>query len=91
MEWRGVRGFCCAYGRQLPKNKMAWPETKTFVAWVKEEIKRNPSLFEGYAKGRGIIALREQFLEWLEIDEGRRGKKKAETDKEATQPPSRVW
>ena len=63
-----------------PKNKMACPGTKTFVAWVKEEIKRNPSLFEGYAKGHGIIASRKQFLEWLETDEGKRGKKKAETD-----------
>jgi len=70
---------------------MARPETKTYAAWVKEDIKRNPSLFEGYTKGHGIIASRERFLEWLETDEGKRGKKKAETDKEATQPPSKKF
>jgi tRNA ligase len=58
---------------------------------VKGEIKRNPSLFEGYTKGHGIIATREQFLEWLETDEGKRGKRKAETDKEVTQPPGKEF
>jgi tRNA splicing ligase len=66
-------------------------ETKTYVVWVKGEIKRNPSLFEGYTKGHGIIATRERFLEWLETDEGKRGKRKAETDEEATQPPSKEF
>jgi tRNA ligase len=70
---------------------MARPETKTYVAWVKGEIKRNPSLFEGYTKGHGIIATRERFLEWLETDEGKRGRRKAETDKEAAQPPGKKF
>jgi tRNA ligase len=53
---------------------------------VKDDIKRNPSLFESYTKGHGIIATRERFLKWLETDEGKREKRKAEIDKEATQP-----
>jgi len=53
--------------------------------------RRNPSLFEGYTKGHGIIASRERFLQWLETDEGKRVKKKAETDKGATQPPSKKF
>jgi hypothetical protein len=33
-------------------------------------------------KGHGIIATRKLFLEWLETDEGKRGKRGAQTDKE---------
>jgi hypothetical protein len=40
-------------------------------------------------KGHGIIDTRKRFLEWLEMDEGKRGKRKVETDKEATQPPGK--
>jgi len=92
-DWQEITKSLLSKGEsaRLAKNKMARPETKTYVAWVKEEIKRNPSLFEGYTKGHGIIASRERFLEWLETDEGKRGKKKAETDKEATQPPSKKF
>jgi tRNA ligase len=87
-DWREITKSLLSKGEsaKLPKNKMERPETKTYVAWVKGDIKRNPSLFEGYSKGHGIIATRERFLEWLETDEGKRGKKKAETDKEATRP-----
>jgi tRNA ligase len=92
-DWREITKSLLSKGESanLPKNKMARPETKTYVAWVKGEIKRNPNLFEGYTKGHGIIATRERFLEWLETDEGKRGKRKAETDKEATQPPGKKF
>jgi len=55
------------------------------------EIKRYPSLFEDFTEGHGIIAMRERFLELLGTDEGKRGKKKAETDDEATQPPGKEF
>jgi tRNA ligase len=92
-DWREITKSLLSKGdsAKLPKNKMARPETKTYVAWVKGDIKKNPSLFEGYMKGHGIIATRERFLEWLETDEGKRGKRKAETDKEATQPPGKEF
>jgi len=92
-DWQEITKSLLSKGEsaRLAKNKMARPETKTYVAWVKEEIKRNPSLFEGYTKGHGIIASRERFLEWLETDEGKRVKKKAETNKEATQSPSKKF
>jgi tRNA ligase len=70
----------------LPKNKMTRPETKTYVRWVKREIKDHPKLFENYTKGHGIISTRERFLEWLETEEGKRGRKKAEADEEASLP-----
>jgi tRNA ligase len=92
-DWREITKSILSKGEsaKLPKNKMARPETKTYVAWVKGEIKRNPSLFEGYTKGHGTIATRERFLEWLEADKRKRGKIKAETDKVATQPPGKKF
>ena len=88
-DWREITKSLLSRGEsaKLPKNKMERPETRTYVAWVKGEIKRNPSLFEGFTKGHGIIATRERFLGWLETDEGKRGKRKDETDKETTKPP----
>ena len=92
-DWREITKSLLSKGEnaKLPKNKMARPETKTYVAWVKGEMKRNPDLFEGYKKGHGIIAVREQFLEWLETDEGKKGKRKADIDKEATLPPGKEF
>src|ERR1700722_13220024 len=78
-DWREITKSLLSKGEgaNLPKNKMARPETKVYVAWVKGEIKRNPDLFEGYSKGHGIIATRDRFLEWLETEEGTTDKKKA--------------
>ena len=92
-DWREITKSLLSKGEsaKLPKNKMTRPETKTYVAWLKGEIERNPSLFEGYTKGHGIIATRERFLEWLETDEGKRGKRKAETVKEVTQRPGKEF
>jgi len=92
-DWREITKSFLSKGEsaKLPKNKMARPETKTYIAWVKGDTKKNLGLFEGYMKGHGIIATRERFLEWLETDEGKRGKRKAETDKGATQPPGKEF
>lgn len=51
---------------KLPKSKMGRKETKKYVQWVKGEIKRDVKQFEGFGKGRGIIATRERFFKWLE-------------------------
>ena len=77
-DWREITKSHLSKGESanLPKNKMARPDTKTYVAWVEGEIKRNPGLFEGYTKGHGIIATRERFLQLLETDEGEKGKSK---------------
>ena len=92
-DWREITKSLLSKGEsaKLPKNKMARPETKAYVAWVKDDIKRNPSLFEGYTKGHGIIATRGRFLEWVETDEGKKSRRKAETDKEPAQPPGKTF
>jgi tRNA splicing ligase len=69
----------------LLKNKMKHTKTKTYVEWVRKEIKKHPMLFKGYTKRHRIIATHERFLEWLEMDDRKRGKKKAKTDKEVSQ------
>ena len=56
---------------KLPKSKLKRPETKLYVTWVIEEIKKDPESFQDYTKGKGIIATREKFLKWLEADQGK--------------------
>jgi tRNA ligase len=90
-DWREITKSLLSRGEsaKLPKAKMKRPETKTYVEWVKREIKSNPELFEGYTKGHGIIASRERFLDWLETEEGKGKKKMAEAGEEATRTSSR--
>lgn len=80
-DWREITKALLARGEgaKLPKSKMARPETKVYVKWVKDEIKKHPELFDGYTKGHGIIATCERFLRWLETAEGESDKKKAES------------
>ena len=49
----------------LHQSKMKRAETKLYVKWVIEEIKKDRASFDGYAKGKGIIATREKFLKLL--------------------------
>jgi tRNA ligase len=62
---------------KLPKSKMRRPETKIYVNWVIGQIEQDRSLFQDFAKGKGIIATRERFLKWLEGEGGRRELEKA--------------
>ena len=54
----------------LPKSKMKRPETKVYVKWVINEIKKDPPAFKNYTRGKGIIKTRERYLEWLKSDKG---------------------
>ena len=54
----------------LPKSKMKRAETKLYVKWVINEIKRDPKAFESYTRGKGIIKTREAHLKWLKSDKG---------------------
>ncbi|KAI0030279.1 RNA ligase-domain-containing protein [Vararia minispora EC-137] len=74
-DWREVtRTLLAARGTldavSLPKSKMRRVETRLYVKWVIGEIQRDRSQFDGFAKGRGIIATRERFLEWMKAREG---------------------
>ncbi len=74
-DWREVTKALLskgAYVSNVPKSKMRREETKVYVQWVIEEIKRDKSQFALYSKGKGIIATRERFLRWLESGEGQK-------------------
>lgn len=55
---------------KISQSKLKRKETVVYRNWVEKEIKRNPKAFETYSKGRGIIAVRDNFLKWLETPEG---------------------
>ena len=74
-DWREVtRTLLASKGEMnassLPKSKMKRTETKVYVKWVIEEIKKDRASFNGFAKGKGIIATREKFLKFLETKQG---------------------
>ncbi|KAG6856323.1 hypothetical protein H0H87_005524 [Tephrocybe sp. NHM501043] len=69
----------------VSKAKMQRAETRVYVRWVIEEIKRDLAQFAEYNKGKGIIATRERFLKYLETPEG-----KAELDKSKYGGPETV-
>ncbi|KAI6025548.1 RNA ligase-domain-containing protein [Pisolithus marmoratus] len=49
----------------IPTSKLKRPETRLYVKWVKEEIKKNRAAFSEFNKGKGIISTRERFLDWM--------------------------
>ena len=74
-DWREVTKLLLASKGQmkassLPKSKMKRTETKVYVEWVIEEIRKDRASFDGFAKGKRIIATREKFLKFLETEQG---------------------
>ncbi|KAF8804425.1 hypothetical protein BYT27DRAFT_7169897 [Phlegmacium glaucopus] len=74
-DWREVtKSLLSAKGPMtpstLPKSKMKRAETKLYVKWVIQEIVKDPASFKEYSKGKGIIATREKFLEFLKTEQG---------------------
>lgn len=63
---------------RLPKAKLKRPETILYVKWIKGEIGRDRRQFENFSKGKGIIATRDRFLEWM----GTREAKEAAVDED---------
>jgi tRNA ligase len=54
----------------LPKFKMKRAETKDYVKWGIEEIKKDRASFHEFCKRKGIIAARERFLKFLKTEQG---------------------
>ncbi|KAK7039680.1 tRNA ligase [Favolaschia claudopus] len=69
---------------ELPKSKMRRAETQVYARWVVEEIRRDPAAFAEYQDNKGIVAVRERFLAYLETDQG----KKALRSKGGEKPPA---
>lgn len=53
-----------------PLSKLKRVESRLYSNWVCGEIKRVPQQFRDYNKGKGIIAVRDRFLDWLKSEEG---------------------
>lgn len=73
-DWREVTKTLLTRGAStsnLPKGRMKRPETRVYVKWVIDEIKRDQKPFDEFTRGKGIIATRERFLKWLESGEGK--------------------
>ncbi|TFK70668.1 hypothetical protein BDN72DRAFT_525109 [Pluteus cervinus] len=56
----------------LPSKKMQRKETRVYARWVRDEIERDLAQFDGFNKGKGIIATRERFQRWLETEAGKK-------------------
>lgn len=54
----------------IPKAKLRRPESKIYLDWIRNEIQRDRKQFENFNKGRGIIATRERFLQWMKSEKG---------------------
>ena len=73
-DWREVTKTLLSKGpsaSNVPKGRLRRAETKVYVDWVCREIRRDRAQFDGFTKGRGIIATRERFLRWMESGAGR--------------------
>lgn len=55
---------------RIPKSRMRRPETQLYRKWVEGEIRRDKDQFDGFNKGKGIIATRERFLQWMQTEKG---------------------
>lgn len=79
-NWREITRSVLSHGGnvdhvKIPKNKLNRAESRVYLKWVKEEIKRDRKSFDGFNNGHGIIATRERFLSWLETPEGQKALK----------------
>jgi tRNA ligase len=79
-DWREVTKVLLSAKSKIPKSKLKRPETRLYVKWVGEEIKRNRPAFDNYNKGKGIIETRERFLVWMEGQEGKSKRKELEEE-----------
>ncbi|KAL5476920.1 TRL1 [Sanghuangporus weigelae] len=72
-DWREITKILLASKQPLdsvsiPKSKLRRPESHLYLKWVREEIEKDREAFREYSKGKGIIATRERFLEWLRVN-----------------------
>jgi tRNA ligase len=93
-DWREVtKSLLSAKGSMsvanIPRSKMKRPETRLYVQWVIEEIKKDRKAFDQFTHGKGIIATREKFLKWLGAENGQKALK-ANTDAAVVSPEDNV-
>ncbi|CAG8471091.1 11481_t:CDS:2 [Acaulospora colombiana] len=61
-EWREITKSLLSKG----KPKVTYPLSEQYIEWVEGKIHTNPELFSEYTRNRGIIRVRDLFLEQLD-------------------------
>ncbi|KAJ7177003.1 RNA ligase [Mycena filopes] len=56
----------------ISPHKLRRPETRAYVRWVIPAIRASPEHFTEFNNNKGIIAVRERFLVFLETEEGKK-------------------
>lgn len=64
-DWREITKILLS-SKPVTKSKLRRPENVKYCKWVEEEIERDKMQFKDFGKGRGVIATRERFLEWMQ-------------------------
>ncbi|TIC25832.1 hypothetical protein E3Q11_03262 [Wallemia mellicola] len=75
-EWREItRGLLARHSEGKTDDagvrKATYPESVLYKEWTRAKIHSQPELFVNFAKSKGIIALREHFLQDLETQENK--------------------
>ncbi|THH10619.1 hypothetical protein EW145_g1197 [Phellinidium pouzarii] len=70
-DWREItKNLLSAKGdireAKVSRAKLRRPESELYFLWVRDEIARDRNQFKEYTNGKGIIAVRERFLKWME-------------------------
>lgn len=56
---------------KLPGSQIRYPESLPYSYFVRSTMLSHPEWYAEYAKSKGIIRVREEFLRWVETDEGK--------------------
>ena len=56
---------------KVPPSQIRYPECTPYVFFVRRTMVTHPEWYGQFVQGKGIIHVREEFLQWLETDEGR--------------------
>lgn len=55
---------------KVPPSQIRYPECTPYIFFVRRTMVTNPEWYTQFAQGKGIIHVREEFLRWLETEEG---------------------
>ncbi|KAL1925305.1 uncharacterized protein VTP21DRAFT_188 [Calcarisporiella thermophila] len=75
-EWREITKAILG-GREF---RSTYPASAHYATWVKKTLTKNPGLFEEYKQNRGIIRVRDMFLEYAQKNRVNLGESNKEQD-----------
>lgn len=81
-DWREITRVVLN-GKPVAQSKLRRVESRVYLEWVSKAIERDRDSFNDYGANKGIIAVRQRFLDWLETDEGRN---RLQAERETSEP-----